>query len=233
MDKIAGIKHIFFDLDRTLWDFEKNSENTLLQLIETYGLEAKCGVEAPIIIDTYKKVNKELWSQYGKNQITKEQLRSSRFTKTLSTFNYHFLGFGNQLEKEYIERSPYQTHVIPGAFEILDFLKPKYSLHVMTNGFSEVQHIKLKQSKLNTYFDEIIISENVGYQKPDKKIFEHAQNSIKALASTCLMIGDDHQGDVQGALDAGWSAIHFNSHGEPGFSDHIQIKTLSELRSML
>ncbi|MGZ4103599.1 MAG: HAD hydrolase-like protein, partial [Bacteroidia bacterium] len=167
MNKIAGIKHIFFDLDRTLWDFEKNSENILHQLIQTYGLTAKCGVDAPVIIDTYKKINKELWEQYGNNQITKEQLRSSRFTKTLATFDYHFLGFGLELEKEYIERSPYQTHLIEGTLEVLEYLKKKYDLHILTNGFKEIQHIKLKQSNLKPFFAHVVISEETGYQKPD------------------------------------------------------------------
>jgi putative hydrolase of the HAD superfamily len=232
LNKIAGIKHIFFDLDRTLWDFEKNSSTILLQLIEAYGLETKCGVEAPVIIDTYKKINKELWQQYSKNQITKEQLRSSRFTKTLATFDYHFLGFGLELEKEYIERSPYQTNVIEGSFEILEYLQSKYELHILTNGFKEIQHIKLKHSNLRKYFANIIISEEVGFQKPDKKIFEHAQEKINATAKECLMIGDDHNGDVQGALDAGWHAIHFNPSGV-SVGNHIQIKSLSELRNFI
>lgn len=232
MNKIAGIKHIFFDLDRTLWDFERNSENILLQLIETYGLEAKCQAEAQQIITTYKEVNKSLWDQYGRNEITKEQLRSSRFTKTLATFNYHFLGFGLQLEKEYIERSPYQTHVIPGSYEILEYLQGKYELHILTNGFREIQHIKLKQSDLRKYFANVIISEEVGFQKPDPKIFTHALEKINATVKECLMIGDDHNGDVQGALDAGWYAIHFNPHGEP-VGNHPQIRSLDELRDIL
>lgn len=232
MNKIAGIKHIFFDLDRTLWDFEKNSENILLQLIETYGLEAKCGAKAQDIIKTYQKINIELWQQYAKNQITKEQLRSSRFTKTLATFNYHFLGFGLQLEKEYIERSPYQTNVIPGSHEILAYLQAKYQLHILTNGFKEIQHIKLKQTNLTPYFKNVIISEEVGFQKPDPKIFEHALEKINATAKECLMIGDDHNGDVQGALDAGWYAIHFNPHNEPA-GNHLQIKSLSELKDIV
>jgi putative hydrolase of the HAD superfamily len=232
LNKIAGIKHIFFDLDRTLWDLEKNSENILLQLIETYGLEAKCGVGAPFIISRYKEVNKELWHQYGQNKITKDQLRSSRFTKTLASFDYHFLGFGLELEKEYIERSPYQTNVIEGSFEILEYLQSKYELHILTNGFKEVQHIKLKQSNLRPYFANVIISEEVGYQKPDKKIFEHAQESVGATAKECLMIGDDHNGDVQGAIDAGWYAIHFNPHNEP-VGNHPEIKSLSELKDIV
>jgi putative hydrolase of the HAD superfamily len=232
LNKIAGIKHIFFDLDRTLWDFEKNSENILLQLIETYGLESKCGVEAPVIIDTYKKINKELWSQYSKNQITKEQLRSSRFTKTLATFNYHFLGFGLELEKEYIERSPYQTHLMEGTLNTLEYLNEKYELHILTNGFKEIQHIKLKQSDLRKFFDQVIISEEAGFQKPDKKIFEHAEQKVNAIASECLMIGDDHNGDVQGAADAGWKAIHYNPAGEK-IANHMTIKSLSELKDIL
>jgi putative hydrolase of the HAD superfamily len=232
LGKIAGIKHIFFDLDRTLWDFEKNSETVLLQLINIYGLEHKCQVPAQVIVDKYREVNKELWRQYNRKEISKEQLRSSRFTKTLAHFNYHFLGFGLQLEKDYIERSPYQTHVIEGAHEILDYLRPAYTLHILTNGFAEVQHIKLKQSKLGHYFQHIFISEEIGHQKPDHQIFAAARTKVKAEPHECLMIGDDHHGDVQGALGAGWHAVHF-SPDDVLAGNHLQIRSLHELRELV
>lgn len=232
MDKIAGIKHIFFDLDRTLWDFEKNSETVLAQLINIYGLESKCNVPASVIIDKYREVNRELWKQYSRKEIDKEQLRSSRFTKTLAHFNYHFLGFGLQIEKEYIERSPYQTHVIEGAHEILEYLRPTYNLHILTNGFAEVQHIKLKQSNLNKYFQHIFISEEIGHQKPDPKIFAAALKKTNASPGECLMIGDDHYGDVQGALDAGWHAVHFSPE-EVLAGNHRYVRALSELRDLV
>ena len=232
MGKIAGIKHIFFDLDRTLWDFEKNSETVLFQLIHTYGLERKCNVTAEAIVDKYREVNKELWRQYNRKEITKEQLRSSRFTKTLAHFNYHFLGFGLQLEKDYMERTPYQTHVIEGAHEILEYLQPGYKLHILTNGFAEVQHIKLKQSDLGKYFQHIFISEELGHHKPDHQVFTAATSRVKANPDECLMIGDDHYGDVQGALSAGWHAVHF-SPDEMLAGNHRQIRALNELRNML
>lgn len=232
MGKIAGIKHIFFDLDRTLWDFEKNSETVLMQLIKIYGLESKCNVTSNQIIEKYREVNRELWKQYSRKEIDKEQLRSSRFTKTLAHFDYHFLGFGLQLEKEYIERSPYQTHTIEGAHEILEYLKPSYKLHILTNGFAEVQHIKLKQSNLNPYFQHVFISEEIGHQKPDPKIFAAALKKTGALPTECLMIGDDHYGDVQGAMDAGWHAVHFSPE-EVLAGNHKHIRTLNELRDLI
>lgn len=232
MGKIAGIKHIFFDLDRTLWDFEKNSETVLSQLIHIYGLEQKCKVPAAAIIDKYREVNKELWRQYNRKEINKDQLRSSRFTKTLAHFNYHFLGFGLQLEKDYIERSPYQTHVIEGAHEILEYLRPTYKLHILTNGFAEVQHIKLKQSNLGKYFQHIFISEELGHQKPDRQIFSAAMSRVNGQPAECLMIGDDHHGDVQGALEAGWHAVHF-SPDDVLAGNHLQIRSLRELRDLV
>ena len=204
----------------------------LLQLIQIYGLESKCNVSAEEIINKYREVNRELWKQYGRQEIDKEQLRSSRFAKTLSHFDYHFLGFGLQLEKEYIERSPYQTHVIEGAHEILEYLRPTYNLHILTNGFAEVQHIKLKQSNLGKYFQNIFISEEIGHQKPDPKIFAAALKKINAIAEECLMIGDDHYGDVQGAMDAGWNAVHF-SQDEVLAGNHLHIRTLDDLRDLL
>jgi len=232
LEKIAGIKHIFFDLDRTLWDFEKNSETVLAQLVDIYGLESKCGVTKTEIIDKYREVNRELWQQYGRKEIDKEQLRSSRFTKTLAHFDNHFLGCGLQLEKDYIERSPYQTHVIEGAHEILEYLRPTYNLHILTNGFSEVQQIKLKQSNLRKYFNHIFISEELGHQKPDQKIFESVLQKINAAPDECIMIGDDHNIDVQGAMDAGWQAVHF-SPDEVLAGNHRHIRTLDELRNLL
>lgn len=232
MDKIAGIRHVFFDLDRTLWDFEKNSETVLLQLIRIYGLESKCNATSGEIIEKYREVNRELWKKYSRKEIDKEQLRSSRFAKTLAYFNYHFLGFGLQLEREYIERSPYMTHVIEGSHEILEYLRPVYNLHVLTNGFAEVQQIKLKQSNLQKYFSNVFISEEIGHQKPDPKIFEAALRKTGARPEECLMIGDDHHGDVQGALDAGWNAIHF-SPDEVLVGNFRSIRSLEELRNFL
>jgi putative hydrolase of the HAD superfamily len=232
LGKIAGIKHIFFDLDRTLWDFEKNSETVLTQLIKIYGLETKCNAGTAEIISKYQEVNRELWQQYSRKEIDKEQLRSSRFTKTLAHFNYHFLGFGLQLEKEYIERSPYQTHTIEGAHEILEYLKPSYKLHVLTNGFAEVQHIKLKQCNLNHFFQHVFISEEIGHQKPDLRIFDAAMKKTGAAAQECLMIGDDHYGDIQGALDAGWHAVHYSPIEELA-GNHIQIRNLNQLREII
>lgn len=232
MAKIAGIKHIFFDLDRTLWDFERNSEAVLSQLISIYGLEAKCKATTAEIISKYREVNQELWKQYNRQEIGKEQLRSSRFTKTLAHFNYHFLGFGIQLEKEYIERSPYQTHLIDGALEILEYLAVNYKLYVLTNGFAEVQHIKLRQTNLDKYFQHVFISEEIGHQKPDSRIFEAALKKVNALPQECIMIGDDHYGDVQGAMDAGWHAVHFSPE-EVLAGNHTHIRSLHELRELI
>ncbi len=227
-----AIKHVFFDLDRTLWDLERNSQVVLEHLIETYGLEGKCKATSNEIIKTYKQVNKALWQQYNSKKIDKNQLRSSRFTKTLASFDYHFVGFGTYLEKEFMEKSPYQSNVIDGAFQILDYLKDKYSLYILTNGFSDVQNLKLKNSNLSGYFKQVFISEEIGFHKPDPQLFEYVMEKTGAKKEECLMVGDDENCDILGAIHSGWKAIRID-HEENKSLPYPCIQNLAQLKDII
>ena len=200
--KIAGIKHIFFDLDHTLWDFEKNSETVIEQLLVTYDVERQYNVTAETFIKKYKKINHRLWHLYSHKKITKEELRNARFAKTLERLGAKNKELGILLEKEYIAKSPYQTNLLEGTNEILEYLKPKYELHILSNGFKEVQRIKLHESGIKKYFTHIFISEEMGVQKPDREIFDIVRKRADVGADSCIMIGDNFTNDVEGALKA-------------------------------
>ena len=232
--KITDIKHVFFDLDHTLWDFEKNSESVIEQLLVTYDVERQYGIASEAFIKKYKKINHKLWHLYSHKKITKEELRSTRFTKTLDKLGAKNKELGLLLEKEYIARSPYQTNLLEGTNEILDYLKPKFQLHILTNGFKEVQHIKLHESGIKKHFNNIFISEEIGFQKPEKKIFELARTTANVEPHECVMIGDSFENDIQGALNAGWKAVYFSSRKKRVKNkDLFQINNLLELKELL
>lgn len=234
MKKIEGIKHVFFDLDRTLWDFEKNSETVIRSLLIKYNVEKLYKTSAGDFIKKYKKINHKLWGLYSQHKITKEELRSTRFSRTLERLGAKNNELGNLLEKDYIAKSPYQTKLLEGANEILDYLKPKYKLHILSNGFKEVQHIKLHESGIKDHFNHIFISEEMGFQKPDKAIFHAAQTKAKTNANACIMIGDDFVNDIEGALNAGWKAVYLTPRKKRlKHKAMYQINSLLELKELL
>ena len=228
------MKHIFFDLDRTLWDFEKNSHTTLLELIFQFNLTEK-GIDAPeSFIQKYKIHNAKLWDLYREDKINKEELRSKRFLMALAEYGIDDKNLAEQFGLAYIKQSPLQTNLFPFSHEVLSYLKNKYTLHIITNGFEEVQYIKLAAADLKQYFDVVITSEKVGVKKPNAKIFEFALEQANAKAEQSIMIGDDLVVDVLGAEKAGMQGIYFNPNKE-GHNEEVvhEIFCLSELMTLL
>ena len=202
--------HIFFDLDNTLWDFDRNSAEVLEELFHKYNL-AELGVPSfEIFIEKYKNRNEMMWEQYRLGKIDKATLRDKRFPLTFWDIGLDSDLAPLEMSEEYIKISPTKNYLFPHAHEVLQKLKVKYTLHIITNGFEEAQHIKLNSADLTKYFSNIIISERTGYRKPDVKIFQYASESVKATTEECLMIGDGLIVDILGAKDAGWDTIYFN-----------------------
>lgn len=231
---MSRIQHVFFDLDRTLWDFEKNSENALHLLFQDLGLYE----HIPDFQDfhtTYKSKNAELWKLYGKGELSKEELRYLRFEITLEAFGIRDRKIIDEISDGYVEISPRQTILHTGALETLESLKKEnYKMHIITNGFKEVQFIKLENSGLAPYFETVVCSEDVGKNKPAPEIFYHALNRSGAKNHHSLMIGDDPEVDVVGALNAGMKGVLFDPediHKTPE-SAH-KIKKLNELLDVL
>ena len=203
-------QNIFFDLDRTLWDFDKNSEKTLKQLFRDYSLQNTFG-NFLFFKSRYEYHNKKLWLAYYQNRIEKEELSYRRFYLTLKEAGLDDIDLAKEIAHDFIDLSPLQTEVFPNTHECLEYLKNKnYQLHIITNGFNEVQGRKLQNSKLEKYFNQIITSENAGANKPHAQIFEYALKQTGAQIEQSIMIGDDLSTDIKGARDMGMDHIYFN-----------------------
>ena len=209
---MKNIKHIFFDLDHTLWNFEKNSALTFKFLLDKYNIT----IDLQKFLKVYMPINFSLWNLYRDDKITKEYLRHNRLKSTFEKLNIKIdSGLIDKISNDYVKHLPDNNFLLPNAISVLDYLFQKYTLHIITNGFTEVQNTKISNSNLNKYFTCIIDSETVGVKKPHSKIFNYAYNISKAAyKNECLMIGDNYQADVMGALNNGFKAIHLNSNNE-------------------
>lgn len=223
------IKHIFFDLDHTLWDFDKNSELAFERILNNYFINIK--VEDFIAI--YAPINQACWKLYQKDKITHQELRYKRLKDTFDILKQEITN--NQIDvisDEYIKYLPDFNHLFDGTIEVLDFLSQNYQLHIITNGFAEVQYKKLNNSKISHYFKTITNSELAGAKKPNPIIFEHALNIANAQKSESIMIGDCLDADVNGALDFGIEAIFFNPNQIDVLQSINQITNLAELKKL-
>ena len=226
----SRIKHIFFDLDHTLWDFDKNSELAFERILNNYFPNIK--VED--FITVYAPINQSCWKLYQKDEITHQELRYKRLKDTFDILNHDISE--NQIDvisDEYIEFLPDFNHLFDDAIEVLDFLSEKYQLHIITNGFAEVQYKKMNNSNISHYFKTITNSELAGAKKPNPIIFEHALNVANAQKSESVMIGDCLDADVNGALDFGIEAIFFNPNQIEVIQSINQIANLAELKKIL
>ena len=223
-------QHIFFDLDHTLWDFDKNSALTFQKLFKRHdiplSLEPFLGVYVPI--------NLNYWKLYREEKIEKEVLRFSRLDDTFKALNLSISSdLIRILSDEYITYLCTFNHLFEGTLEILEYLKPKYKLHIITNGFKEVQQGKLKKSGIAPYFKTVTNSEMVGVKKPNRKIFHHALALANADIDASLMIGDNLEADILGAKNMGMDALCFNYHKTKIPEGIIAINKLSELKQYL
>ncbi len=225
---------IFFDLDHTLWDFKVNSEKTLEEAYTHFKLgELGCpGFES--FAKAYKHYNEILWNLYRNNRISKEVLRGERFRRTLYSFGIKDKRLAEDIGMYYVSESPKKNALFPGATKVLAALNKRYRLHIITNGFEEVQHTKLKFSGLESFFIDIITSERAGSKKPNRVIFDFALKLTGADAVSSLMVGDNQEVDVLGARNAGMDQVFFNPDGEPvKIEPTYEIRSLTELEQIL
>ena len=228
---MKNIKHIFFDLDHTLWNFEKNSALTFKFLLDKYNIT----IDLQKFLKVYMPINFSLWNLYRDDKITKDYLRHNRLKSTFEKLNIKIdSGLIDEISNDYVKHLPDNNFLLPNAILVLDYLFQKYTLHIITNGFTEVQNTKISNSNLSKYFTCIIDSETVGVKKPHSKIFNYAYNISKAAyKNECLMIGDNYQADVMGGLNYGFKAIHLNSNNESYHENSIIITDLISLKEIL
>lgn len=226
-------QHLFFDLDRTLWDFERNSAEAIEDLYKKHKMEEKLKVSFPEFFKVYSLVNDELWAQYRKGDVVKDELRQQRYLLSFQHFGYDDAPLALLFNDEYVATSSSKTHLLPHAIEVLEYLNEKYDLHLITNGFVEAQNVKLDNCDIRKYFKAIIISDGMGFRKPDKRIFHHAMKEAGAKSANSLMIGDDYGPDVLGAKAVGMDQVYLCADTKAGQKATYIISDLLELKSFL
>lgn len=228
--KLSNIKHIFFDLDHTLWDFDKNSGLAFNSIFDKYKIQ----VELEDFLTAYSPINTNYWKLYREEKVTKEALRYGRLKETFDLLNVSITDdLIHSLSIDYIEHLPLHNHLLNGCEEILQYLHSKYTMHIITNGFKEVQHKKLESSGILKYFTTVTTSEDVGVKKPNKHIFEVALKSAEAKKEESIMIGDNFEADFLGAVNFGMQAILYNYYKEDFSSEYHQVKNMAELSDFL
>ncbi|WP_125722307.1 YjjG family noncanonical pyrimidine nucleotidase [Flavobacterium ustbae] len=226
----TNITDIFFDLDHTLWDFDKNSEMAFDRIFKSKYQE----IITQDFIKEYIPINQECWRLYQNDKITHQELRYNRLKFSFDALNYviseeNILAIAN----DYIEYLTDNNYLFDGALEVLEYLKPKYNLHIITNGFAQVQDKKINNASLGGYFSTITNSELAGVKKPNSIIFDYALKLANTSKENSIMIGDDFEADVNGALNAGLDAIFFNEKKLDVSGDYKQINHLLELKKYL
>jgi putative hydrolase of the HAD superfamily len=225
--------HLFFDLDRTLWDFEANAEETFKELYSTYKLDRHYD-SFNEFHSSYRRNNEYLWAEYRNNNITKDELRWRRFELTFREKNIYNEQLAQQIGEDYVKLSPLKTKLFPHTFELLNYLKPKYKLFLITNGFREVQYQKLDNTNLRPYFSKVFTSEEVGVNKPHIDYFNYVLERTGATSENALVIGDDLEVDIKGANFVNIDTVWFNTNGKKANRKiTFEIHSLKELLDIL
>jgi putative hydrolase of the HAD superfamily len=230
MIKKNKVEHIFFDLDHTLWDFERNSAATFQYIFKE--LDFKFSLKN--FLEFYDPINHFYWKQYRENKISEVELRFLRLEKTFGKMNIpHTSELIQKVSDLYIQKLSTHTFLFDNTIEVLKYLDETYSLHIITNGFENVQQRKLENSGIDHFFKVVLTAEKVGVKKPNPIIFKEALRSADALPENSLMIGDSLEADVQTPLELGMQAIHFNSHHEKVHTECLIINRLYDLTKIL
>ena len=228
--KIENIKHIFFDLDHTLWDFDRNSALTFEKIFKLNQLE----IDIQKFVNYYEPVNLNYWKLYRNSEIDKEKLRYGRLKDTFEMMKMNISDdVIHLLSEDYITHLTTFNHLFDHTIEILEYLHKNYQLHIITNGFEEAQFRKMEGSNIHRFFSTITNAEMAGVKKPNRIIFDYALKQANAKPEESIMIGDNYEADIIGALEVGYDAIFFNYRNDEAETHIKQISHLSELRLFL
>jgi len=199
---MSRYKHLFFDLDRTLWDFEKNSRISLLEMYQNMGIDNYVP-SVDLFLSLFDKYNAMMWREFERGNISKDIMRVKRFDLILRDVKIKNIDFAKELNNAYLKICPSKPHLFDKAQETLTMLSEKYVLHIVSNGFIDIQENKMHASGIHHFFKEIITCDVSGYVKPDKRMFDYALNRCKIDRKQVLMIGDDYENDIVGAINSG------------------------------
>ena len=221
---------IYFDLDHTLWDFEKNSALAMQTILEKNNIQ----IDINNFLQFYVPINFQYWDWYRNEKISQAELRLGRLKDTFGLLDYQITDDEIlTLSDQYIQFLPTFNYLFEGALDILEYLKPKYNLHIITNGFADVQTNKIKNAGIESYFTTITNSEMAGVKKPNPQIFDFALALNQTNKKNAMMIGDCMDADVGGALNFGMDAIYFNEHFKEIPANIKQVNYLIDLKKYL
>ncbi|MFD2571546.1 YjjG family noncanonical pyrimidine nucleotidase [Spirosoma soli] len=206
-------KHLFFDLDHTLWDFDRNSAESLDELFDTFQLADLGIASAEEFSRHFIAINRKLWADYDKNIITHGYIRQHRFPMVFQALGIDESAVHADLNAEYLRLLPQKPHLLESARELLDYLKDRYTMHIITNGFAEIQAIKMDSAEIAHYFTYVVTSENANAKKPDPLVFQYALSISGASVAESLMIGDNYEADILGAKSVGMDTVFYNQVG--------------------
>ncbi|MFY0599504.1 MAG: YjjG family noncanonical pyrimidine nucleotidase [Cyclobacteriaceae bacterium] len=230
---MKGIKHVFFDLDHTLWDHETNARKVLKDLYKEFDFESKFGITESKFLMNYTKVNGRLWNDYNHGRVEKDYLRNERFRIVLEACRVKEVKNSIELSDYFLYHCPRQHALMDGADMVLEYLVKKYPMSIITNGFEDVQKVKLESSGLDKFFTHLITSESMGKKKPEPAIFQHALKLAGVKSHEAVMIGDNLKADVEGAKGANILPIFYDPIGTVKSDCQWQISHLSELMKIL
>lgn len=224
-------KQLFFDLDHTLWDFEANSRQTLQELYHTLQLADRGVTDFELFYRQYIIHNDKLWERYRNGFVKVDELRWKRMWLTLLDFKIADEPLARRMGEEFLDALPTRKILFPYTVEILTYLRDKgYQLHLITNGFQKTQHSKLEYSGLSGFFGQVITSEGSNSLKPNKEIFEYAFRVTGADPAESIMLGDNVEVDIQGAINAGIDQVYVNHLGvAPAVKPTYMVSSLKEL----
>lgn len=221
------ISNIFFDLDHTLWDFDTNSGLAFDKIFR----KDHPSIDTAVFLEKYIPINQACWKLFQVDAISHDELRYQRLKQSFDAIRYAITDVQiEQMAQDYINFLPEFNHLFEDAIEVLAYLMDRYKLHIITNGFAQVQFKKINNANLTAYFKTITNSEMAGAKKPNPIIFQHALHLANAKKESSIMIGDSLDADVKGAQDFGMDAIFFNPNQIEVRDDLIQITTLAELK---
>lgn len=227
-------KHVFFDLDHTLWDYDANASASLSELAVQYNLDGLKGFTAERFVKAFFEINFELWELYNKHQIQRKDIRSRRFPMIFKRMGYAFSDVPATFEDDYVALCPTKPNTFPNAHEVLEYLSPKYKLHIITNGFNGIQEQKLLSAGLREHFDVIVTSESANQRKPNPGIFHLALKWADAELEESIMIGDNLNSDIKGAQKVGMDHVWFNPQKlATSVTVQHEISNLLELKNIL
>lgn len=228
------IQHIFFDLDHTLWDFRANSRETISEMFDEMRLAGRGIKDFNRFLRVYEDQNEKMWESYRRGLVRKQELRNGRFERTFEKFGIQDPQLAADAAAFYLERSPQKTQLIDHTHDVLTQLKRHFHLHIITNGFDEVQFLKLTNSGLDNYFEEVITSEQASARKPDPLIFSMALQRTGARSAESAMVGDSFEHDILGAMAMGILGIYYNPEGHRhNRKPDREVQSLSELPAIL